>query len=244
MTGTFKFGFSDSIGTTAVPVSDLAGDQVYATEALPVTVSSTDVDDASGDTGANAVMVSGLDGDFEPISETVLTEGQTGVFTSASFLRVFRARVMTAGNTGANEGTVYVGSGSITSGVPTLKYAAIQPGENQTLMATYSTGSQYEYLSRLIVTGDASKTVTVRLQARDASAPSNPGPWQTKNKFLITSGVNVFNHGELPVKYDAYTDLRVTAEVTSGTTEVSAGFEIWSRPTVHDQQLTGGLLTN
>lgn len=83
VTGLSISGFSPSVGTTYQPAWE-DGEYVYFGSAQQVRVWS----ESASDTNVS-VLVSGLDSNYAPITETVtLTNGTTGVLTTASFLRV------------------------------------------------------------------------------------------------------------------------------------------------------------
>jgi hypothetical protein len=118
----FKFGQNASVGNSIETIWLEGGLYVYPPSATTMTVSSSDVNDTSAGTGARTVLISGLDGSYNEISETITMNGQTPVTTSNSYLRVNRALVLTAGSGGVNAGIIYVGTGTVTSGVPANKY--------------------------------------------------------------------------------------------------------------------------
>lgn len=139
----FKFGVNSDINGTSETVWSQGGTYAYPAAATVMKVSSSSTDDASSGTGARTVVVSGLDASYNEISETVELNGQTAVNTVNSYLRVFRAYVATAGSGGTAAGTVYVGTGVVTSGVPATVYAVITLGANQTQMALWTVPAGY-----------------------------------------------------------------------------------------------------
>lgn len=73
-------------------------------------------------TGAQKVLVIGLDSDYNLLSEEVTLDGQNQVETTNSFLRVFAAGTTLGGSSFANAGDIYIiktgTGGTITAGVP------------------------------------------------------------------------------------------------------------------------------
>lgn len=115
----------------AEDVCDQGGIYQFPLAAGTLSVKSTNANDTSAGTGARTVKISGLDTNYDQITETVSLNGTTVVTTSQSFLRVFSAIVVTAGSTGSNEGAITVDKGADT-------LAQIQISYNRSLMAIYT----------------------------------------------------------------------------------------------------------
>lgn len=94
----------------------------YPASATVMTVSSSSASDTAAGTGARTVYINGLDANYNEINETVTLNGTTGVNTVNSYLRMFHIMAVTAGSAGAAVGAIYVGTGTITSGVPANVY--------------------------------------------------------------------------------------------------------------------------
>lgn len=139
----FKFGNNADINGSLETIWSQGGLYAYPAAASVMKVSSSSTDDAAAGTGARTVVVSGLDANYNEISETVELNGQTEVTTTSSFLRVFRAYVATAGSGGTAAGTIYVGTGTVTLGVPANVFAVITLGANQTQMALWTVPAGY-----------------------------------------------------------------------------------------------------
>ena len=133
-----KFGNNSDIETSFETVWDEGGLYSYLTEATVLKISSSSTDDDIGGTGALAVEVFGLDGDYLEINETIILTGQVAVNSVNSYLRIYRIIVKTAGSGGTAAGDIYAGTGAITNGVPAVVYAKAVIGNNQTLMALYT----------------------------------------------------------------------------------------------------------
>ena len=138
-----KFGFNADIDDSLETIWSEGGLYSYLTSATVLKISSASTDDASAGTGARTITISGLDGSYNQISESVTLNGQTAVNTTNSFLRVFRMIVDTAGSGGQNAGKIYAGTGTVTSGVPANKYGVIDVGDNQTLMCFWTVPAGY-----------------------------------------------------------------------------------------------------
>ena len=97
------FGYQAAIGNTKVPVWENATAYTYITSASTLTLVSTS---ASDNTSAT-ILISGLDANFAPISETLAMNGTTGVTTANSYFRV-NSLLMTSPGTSqtTNVGTI------------------------------------------------------------------------------------------------------------------------------------------
>jgi len=120
----FKYGYNSNIVNVNETVWDVGGIYAYPSSAVKMTATSTD--------GANdedvQVVISGLDADYNELTETVTLNGSGTAETDGFFIRVFRAFI-----TGAQTplGTINITNTGTT-------YARITLGENQTLMAVYT----------------------------------------------------------------------------------------------------------
>ena len=209
----FKFGFNADIDDSLETVWSEGGLYSYLTSASVLKISSASANDASAGTGARTITISGLDGSYNEISESVTLNGQTAVNTTNSFLRVFRMIVDTAGSGGQNAGKIYAGTGTVTSGVPANKYGVIDVGDNQTLMCFWTVPAGYTaYLHQLDIsmnTEVANKFGTVHFVARP-----DGGVFNIKDKFALSQDIihQVFNY---PIKFEEKTDLEVRAIASS-----------------------------
>ncbi|MEK9895019.1 MAG: hypothetical protein VW518_01150 [Burkholderiaceae bacterium] len=220
----FKFGFNLDIDATEETIWDAGGIYSYPSAATVMKVSSSSANDTSAGTGARTVVVSGLDGDYNEIEETVSLNGQTAVNTSNSFLRVNRAYVDTAGSGATAEGDIYVGTGTVTAGVPATIYAKIVLGQNQTLMAVWTVPAGYTafILKGDVGTGTANvnQYVTARLVQRPFGSV-----FRTAAKVTLQNSNLPFNW-EVPVPFTEKTDIEARAVSSGANNQVFADFEI------------------
>lgn len=220
----FKFGNNSDINGTSEVIWSQGGAYVYPAAALQVKVSSDSASDTILGTGARTVVVAGLDANYNEIQETVELNGQTSVLTANSFIRVFRAFVQTAGSGGTAAGVIYVGTGTVTAGVPATIYASIPLGANQTQMAMWTVPANY----------------TLYIYAGTFSAASNNVAQYVLGKFLvrpfggvfrnvadITVNSNVFRYEwDIPIAIPQKSDIEAQAISLSGTNfYVTASFE-------------------
>lgn len=220
----FKFGNNADINGSLETIWSHGGLYAYPAVATAMKVSSSSTNDAAAGTGARTVVVSGLDQNYNEASETISLDGQTEVLTTTTFIRVFRAYVATAGSGGTAAGTIYVGTGTVTAGVPATVYAEIALGENQTTMALWTVPAGYT----LYITGGT------------FSAASNNAAQYVLGKFVfrplggvfrnaadITVNSNVFRYDwEVPLALPEKSDIEARAIALSGSNfYVTAAFE-------------------
>ena len=132
MSMVYKYGKNGDVDA-AEDIWTPGGTYAFPSAAAATVIVSDDVND-DGDvasTGALTVEVEGLLASYVYHKETITMDGTTNVDLS-EFLRVFRAKVITAGSSGANEGTIQIKHGATV-------LAQIDPLVGQTLMAIYTT---------------------------------------------------------------------------------------------------------
>jgi len=227
VTGTrsvFKFGFNADINGSEETIWDYGGIYEHPAAAIQMSVSSSSVDDTAAGTGARTVSVAGLDANYNEISEIVTLNGQTSVLTSASFLRVNRAFVVSAGSGGTAAGEIYIGTGVVSAGVPATVYAYIPLGDNQTLMAVWTVPAGYTgyLLKGNIGTGTANinQYITARLVQRPFGSV-----FRTAAKITLQRGeINL--DFVFPVPFAEKTDIEVRAFSSGANNLVFADFFI------------------
>lgn len=96
------FGINNAVGTSFETIFDDGGVYPFPQTAQTLGVVSDDTADTM------SVLITGLDGDYNKITETVELTGQSEVSTTQSFLRVNDARI----TSGENAGDITISSGS------------------------------------------------------------------------------------------------------------------------------------
>ena len=224
----YKFGQNAVVGNSVETIWQQGGLYSYPPSATTMTVSSSDTNDTSAGTGSRTVQISGLDGSYNEVSETITMNGQTAVTTSNSYLRVNRALILTAGSGGANAGIVYVGTGTVTSGVPANVYTTINgDGTNQSLQAFWTVPANYNaYIHQTnISTGNSSNTPAV-LKTLLVARPHG-GVFNTKEIIVLTDGNHLENYS-FPITLTEKTDIEFRAQSSSASVnfDVSASMSI------------------
>lgn len=132
-----KFGRNTDIDTATVPEDLWGGGGLYTgipTSAETIEVFSSDANDTSGGSGARTIQLIGLDANWESQTETLTLNGTTPVTTSGTWLRCNRQRVVTAGSSNANEGTITVRHTTTAANV----FSQLQPGKSQSTILHYT----------------------------------------------------------------------------------------------------------
>ena len=222
-----KFGFNATCGNTAETIWTQSNAYTW-NAAAQLEVTSTDADDTdTTGNGARTVTIEGLDANYAEISETVDMNGQTadaGSTTTASFLRVNRMYVATAGSTGVNEGIIYASTGDQTTGTPndlTTIRARIDANAGQTLQCIYTVpAGKTLYLFQIWA---SSADITDSCQI-DFLTSENGGPWRTRNRFATQQG-SVLAPYNFPLVLAEKTDIEMQGTSSSGDIDVSGSFE-------------------
>ena len=185
-------------------------------------ISSTDVDDDDGDTGARTVLIEGLDSNYDELSETVTLNGRTAVNTTGTYKRVHRMIVQTVGSSGYNEGIIYAGTGTVSSGVPANKYASIPATYNQSMMAIYTIpNNKTGYLTSFYAQPDGEKEFQIRLRMQDSNGIS-----RIKNQLHAYQNQAMFNYRPY-YKIEEKTDISIDFHDSSGNdASVGGGFSL------------------
>jgi hypothetical protein len=142
------FGYSTAVGSTAMGplwegLTGSGGNYPFPASAAQIVVVSSSASDT-----AVTMLISGLDANFAPITESVALNGTTNVTTVKSFLRI-NSVVTTAGNA--------VGNVTFTSGATVI--ARVNAGIGQTQMSVYTVPAGYTlYLTYF--QGDGNTTTT------------------------------------------------------------------------------------
>jgi len=220
----FQFGINGAVGTSVETVWAEGGTYVYPTTATVMKISSSSTDDTSAGTGARTIAIFGLDANYNQISESVILDGQTAVNTGNSYLRISRMYVTTAGSGATAAGTIYAGTGSVTSGVPATVYATIVPPANQTQLAFWTVPAGYTLYLNGVFYSSANSTANASTNFQLIERPLG-------GVFRIQSSTRLPGNGDFvldlhtPIAFPEKTDIEIRAIASAGSSNVSAEFE-------------------
>ena len=207
--GIHKYGLNTAVGSSDFEtVWD--GNNIYTYPSSSGTATATSSNTSDDNTGT--VKIFGLDSNYDLAEETLTIGGSAG---TVSFIRVFRA-LMVSANTGNTN------SGTITITVSSTTVAQIRPTYGQTLMCLYTIPRKYNaYLMQIDIGSSKDLENEIRFINKEID---NGNVWNTK-AFITTRGGFVEKNYAVPVKFTEKTDLEIVAKA-SATSSVSAGFEL------------------
>ena len=220
----YKFGYNPDVDTQEETVWAQGGNYPWLDSAVTMFVSSTSVNDTSGGSGANTILIQGLDENYVEIEETITLNGQTQVVTQLSYLRVYRAFVTLAGSSGTSGGTIYIGSSGATGGVPNgTVYANLGIG-NQTQIAAYTVPAGYTlYLDDINFTAaltHSQKTATCSFVSR------SHGSNVFRTRFInVLQSNQLITKFEYPQPFEEKTDLECRIVTNTSNNAIGASFQ-------------------
>ncbi len=208
VTGLSISGYSSAVGGTFVPLWEINGSYTYFSSAQVVRVWS----DSASDTNVS-ILISGLDANYDIITETVvLTNGTTGVLSTKQFLRINNLTTVGAVNA---IGTIRAGSSD-----KSITLAGIVDGNGRSQMSLYTVPNGYTfYLSQvnLYTNSNGSQYVNYR------SYTQQPNGLTTKVlQFPLTTQYNSVKI--VPRPYASKTDIQWQCNST-GTSQVGIQIE-------------------
>jgi len=205
------FGYQSSVSSTSIPVWENNATYTYPTNATTLTCSSSSVTDAA----PAAVLINGLDANFNPISETVVLNGQTGVTTVNKYYRV-NSLFMTGVASGqtSNVGTITVKQSSNT-------LAQINPGIGKSQSTVYTVPAGYTfYLEWVEVNTSNSYTGSTYITYKVQTVNNNTGVTSIalQQPFVALYSANRIS---TPFAYQEKTDIQWQLQTNTGT--IAAG---------------------
>jgi hypothetical protein len=223
-----KYGRNTNIDIADPPEDVIDQGGLYAgfiDTADSMTILSSDPADAAAGTHARTIRIEGLDANYNAQSEDVSLNGITPVALSNSYLRIFRAYILTAGEAAVNGGNIDVldSSGNIMARIPI--------GLGQTLQAVYTIPAIYT--NAAIVRWWVQPMVTANTSVEMAIQTSSFGSeraWRTREWVQVRTagaGAHYRDFNPFGIKVDPRDNIRIQVlSVTSDDTVVSGGFDV------------------
>lgn len=170
--------------------------------------------------GAKAVMVYGLDSNYDEISEVLYTAGASAsAWTTKTFLRVNSVVTVASGSLKTNAGLLVIENES-----DHFELSAMCPGFGRALSCVFTTSRQYScVISRIMFMADSDHSVTFRGYFRDYATGTN---------YIINAMPGLRGPVESTqqnyIKFNPRTDFWATAQRISGSgpAEVSIVYEL------------------
>jgi len=142
-----KFGYNSDIDIGTETIWSAGGTFSRMTSAATLSVVSTSIADDSGGTGANSVVIYGVDANWDTQIEVLTLDGTTPVITSGTWLGVNRMAIYLAGSGEANAGVI---SATATGGGSTLQ-AQMPVGEGTTQQSFFFVANNHQFLADFLV---------------------------------------------------------------------------------------------
>jgi hypothetical protein len=218
------FGYNPDVDTDEETVWAIDGILGHPASPTIMAVSSSSVDDAAAGTGARTVFIEGVNGTVGLVTEIVTLNGQTAVNTVNTYDAIERLVVLTVGSGGKNAGLIYIGTGTVTSGVPAVPYNVMGIGENNSITGHWTCPVGYTgYLRKgsfSVGPTSGNQFVLGRLKLRGAD-----GITRTASKVVVQSGSAEFDF-LFPVKINATECITATAQGSGNNAAVTCYFQI------------------
>lgn len=169
-------GYAEGMGTTEQSVWGHASilSRALIDTASTVKAASTSANDDSAGTGAQTITLTGLDASGAVQTETVTMDGTTEVTSANTYSAINTVEVATVGSGQTNDGNIWIGNGTFTSGVPGTKYAFIEAGDGISKFGAYVVPAGKELYLQDVITmvNNTSKSVDLRVRKYDGTIES------------------------------------------------------------------------
>jgi hypothetical protein len=176
----FGFGYNASV-STETNLWDEGGIYVYPVTAIYMTVSSTSDNDTESGTGARTFFIEGLGEGYVEQTEVIALNGKAGRTTTKKWLRIFRITVLTGGTVDGAEGSIYIGAGVLTQGVPDIVYSRMCGSCNMSHNGFFTVPAGHTaYVSHTRYTVGAGKEAIIKARVK----PEN-GVWVVASLFPV-----------------------------------------------------------
>ena len=213
-----KFGHNPSVGTGVEDVWSAGGTYAgWITTASTVRVrSGGNANDTAAGTGAQKIMVVGLDENWNAAQEEITLAGASAsAATTTTFIRVNRLYVTDCGTYGGTNTGVIIVEDTGTSAI----LAEILAGLSSTEMFMLSVPADHTaHLHDIHIYVESAKTVELRLWARINSVDPTQAPYGAARLIRRFTGIvgDIDLKGDGKPSFDARTDIWMDARTISG----------------------------
>ena len=214
-----KFGYNATVGATLEPIwSSSAATYPYQSSAVIVDMISTGAGAANDvmttGTGAWEVKISGLDENWDEVSETIEMNGANIVNSVNKYWRVFRMQTLTAGSGGGTSGIIQCKNGADI-------IATMEPGADQTLMAIWTMPRNHNGMMKSFYVGTTSaKATECWLYVRPFG-----GVFNVKKILLVNQGSMTYTYS-FPELIGEKSDIYIAGKADAGGGIIVAGFDM------------------
>ena len=213
-------GHNETVGTSWETVydADILKPWLTVAERLQITSTSAADDGAPAGNGARTVTISGLTAALAPMTETVTMNGIANVLTDASFFRVVRMDVATAGVTGYNEGAI-----TASNNADTDVLAQMDAMENRSHGAYYTVPAGHTlYIVNIVASEASTKGSKFAIFAREPG-----GLWVMIEALGVSLDSPLPYPTEAPLIFPAGTDVEIRCRAILAGAIVAASFYGW-----------------
>jgi hypothetical protein len=220
-----QFGINSGVNQTLETV--WVGGDAYAfpSSATTTTVSSSNAADTAAGDGARTVLIDGLNANYERVTETASLNGQTGVTLTNQYLRVNKVTILTAGSGGTSAGSIYVGTGTVSTGVPAVILNRTGANSNESESGFYSVPVGYTaFINRWTMSSSnntANEATRFFLRVRPFG-----GVFGYKAVYNIPGNGIYECESAYPVALPEKSDLEIMALTTAGAAYVSTQLQM------------------
>jgi len=209
-----RHGYNIDIDTDWETVSEVGDIRPLLSSAEILKVSSTSDDDVSDGDGARTMKISGLDDNYEVISDTITLTGTSAVSTNKAFLRILKAEVLTAGVDGANVGKISINNNADDT---TLEVILAEENFGKSAAMTVPAGQEF-HLVEWWGAEASNKGVRWGIWIKTFG-----GLWKLY-KHRITFGYNFFDTLQFPLIFSEKTDVEIRAKALQVDAVGTGGF--------------------
>jgi hypothetical protein len=220
-----QFGINSAVSQTLETV--WVGGDAYAfpSSATTTTVSSSNANDTVAGTGARTVLIDGLNANYERVTETASLNGQTGVTLTNQYLRINKVTILTAGDGGTSAGSIFAGTGTVTTGVPAVVINRTGSSSNESESGFYSVPVGYTaFITRWTMSSSnntANEATRFILRVRPFG-----GVFGYKAVYNIPGNGIYECEAAYPIPLPEKADLEVVALATAGSSYVTTQLQI------------------
>lgn len=221
------FGINTSVDSNYQDVWENQTLYQYPSSAETMTVSSTSSEDNENGDGVYTVKIHGLDANFNKVCETVELLGQSEVTLSTQLIRIIDAYCLSngsgAGDRALNAGNIYIGTGTVTSGVPANIYGMIEVGRGKMQLGAYTVPADFTgYLLGLNISSNDSDSLEVSLRTREEGSA-----WVELTRLLIGANSASYDY-KFPIELPSKSDISCITKRTDvvGTSDLQVEYSI------------------
>jgi hypothetical protein len=220
-----QFGINGNVEQAYETLWVPGGAYTFPAAAAATTVSSANAADTALGVGARTVLIDGLNASYERVTEVATLNGQTGVSLTNQYLRVNRITVLSAGSNGTSSGFIYVGTGTVTDGVPANVINQSGTVANESESAFYTVPKGYTAFLNRWTMSSSNSTANAATRFNLRVRPFG-GVFGYKAVYNIPAN-GIYECGAVyPVAIPERADIEILALTTAGAAYVSTQLQI------------------